>query len=120
MNQPPDVGEAVPEPRTGGHVTVVDYAHAIVSTLTGWAVEPTPGPVDAPTINTNGVVEFLATKIAPILLGVLGVIFISRAGKGEMSKVLTSSAIAIIGLAFIAGATALFFFGKGLVDLLLG
>jgi hypothetical protein len=34
--------------------------------------------------------------------------------------VLTSSAIAIIGLAFIAGATALFFFGKGLVDLLLG
>ena len=36
--------------------------------------------------------------LVPILLAVLGVIFISRAGKGEMSKVLTSSAIAIVGL----------------------
>ena len=33
-------------------------------------------------------------------------------GKGEMSRVLTSSAIAIIGLAFIAGAATLFFFGE--------
>ena len=50
----------------------------------------------------------------------LGVIFISRAGKGEMSQVLTSSAIAIIGLAFIAGAGALFFFGEGLIKLIFG
>ncbi|GEM_PF-2510446 len=80
------------------------------------AVEPSPEP-DAPEINTSGVISFIATKITPILLAALGVIFISRAGKGEMSKVLTSSAIAILGLAFIAGATVLFFFGKGLVDL---
>ena len=72
------------------------------------------------TINTDGVVEFIATKIAPILLAVLGVIFISRAGKGEMSKVLTSSAIAIVGLAFIAGAGALFFFGESLINLIFG
>src|SRR5688572_22191076 len=78
------------------------------------AVEPTPQ------INTDGVVEFLATKVAPILLAVLGVIFISRAGKGELSKVLTSSAIAIIGVAFIVGAGALFFFGEGLVNLIFG
>ena len=57
-------------------------------------------------INTDGVVTFFATKIAPILLAVLGVIFIGRASKGEISKVLTSSAIAIVGLAFIAGAGA--------------
>jgi hypothetical protein len=82
------------------------------------AAEPTPEP-DA-TINTDGVVQFIATKIAPILLAVLGVIFISRAGKGEMSKVLTSSAIAIIGLAFIAGAGALFLFGESLIDLIFG
>lgn len=86
---------------------VVAPAHAALA-----AEEPPPE------INTNGIIDFLATKIAPILLGVLGVIFISRAGKGEMSKVLTSSAIAIIGLAFIAGATIIFFFGKSLVDLL--
>ena len=68
-------------------------------------------------INTTGVVSFIATKIAPILLAVLGVIFISRAGKGEMSKVITSSAIAIVGLAFIAGAATLFFVGESLIDL---
>jgi hypothetical protein len=69
-------------------------------------------------INTTGVVSFIATKIAPILLAVLGVIFISRAGKGEMSKVITSSAIAIVGLAFIAGAATLFFVGENLIDLI--
>jgi hypothetical protein len=69
-------------------------------------------------INTDGVLTFLATKIAPILLAILGVIFLSRAGKGEMSRVLTSSAIAIVGLAFIAGAATLFFVGEGVVDLL--
>jgi hypothetical protein len=71
-------------------------------------------------INTDGIVNFIATKVTPILLAVLGVIFISRAGKGEMSKVLTSSAIAIVGLAFIVGAGALFFFGEGLVNLIFG
>lgn len=69
-------------------------------------------------INTDGVLTFLATKIAPILLAVLGVIFLSRAGKGEMSRVLTSSAIAIVGLAFIAGAATLFFVGESIVSLL--
>jgi hypothetical protein len=81
--------------------------------------EPTTEPSPVP-INTDGIVQFIATKVAPILLAVLGVIFISRAGKGEMSKVLTSSAIAIVGLAFIAGAGALFFFGEGLIKLIFG
>lgn len=89
-----------------------DAAHTLL------AAEPTPPP--SPNINTNGIVEFIATKIAPILLAVLGVVFISRAGKGEMSKVLTSSAIAIVGLAFIAGAGALFLFGEGLIKLIFG
>src|SRR5215467_7259172 len=79
--------------------------------------DPTPSPAPGPGIHTDNVVHFLATKVAPILLAVLGVIFISRAGKGEMSRVLTSSAIAIIGLAFIAGAGALFFSGESLITL---
>ena len=70
------------------------------------------------TINTSGVVSFFASKIAPILLAVLGVIFIGRAGRGEISKVLTSSAIAIVGLAFIAGAATLFFVGDSLIKLI--
>lgn len=69
-------------------------------------------------INTEGVVSFLASTIAPILLAVLGVIFIGRASKGEISRVLTSSAIAIVGLAFIAGATVLFLVGDNIIRLL--
>ena len=69
-------------------------------------------------INTTGVVKFFATNIAPILLAVLGVIFIGRASRGEISKVLTSSAIAIVGLAFIAGAATLFFVGDFLISLI--
>ena len=73
-----------------------------------------PGPGD---LNTEGILTFFASKIAPILLAVLGVIFIGRASKGEVSKVLTSSAIAIIGLVFIAGALSLFFVGDYLISL---
>ena len=68
-------------------------------------------------IDTEGVVSFFASNIAPILLAVLGVIFIGRASRGEISKVLTSSAIAVIGLAFIAGAVSLFFVGDYLIGL---
>jgi hypothetical protein len=92
-------------------------SHAIGAVFT---VDPSPTPAPGPAIHTDAVVTFIATKIAPILLAALGVIFISRAGKGEMSRVLTSSAIAIIGLAFIAGAGALFFFGESLITLVFG
>lgn len=72
----------------------------------------------APEFNTEGVVSFIASKIAPVLLAILGVIFIGRASKGEISKVLTSSVIAIVGLAFIAGAATLFFVGEYLINLM--
>lgn len=100
--------------------SVTEVARNVGQTVGAVAAAPTP--TDAPEpgeINTRGVQTFIASKIAPILLAALGVIFISRAGKGEMSKVLTSSAIAIIGLAFIAGAFALFAFGENLVELIL-
>ena len=79
----------------------------------GEPAEPGGGTVD-----TNGIISFFASEIAPILLAVLGVIFIGRASKGEVSRVLTSSAIAIIGLAFIAGAATLFFVGENLIDVI--
>ncbi|MFI5906261.1 hypothetical protein [Dactylosporangium sp. NPDC051541] len=81
------------------------------------ALAPTPG-APPETINTNAILEFFGTKIVPILLAVLGVIFIGRASKGEVSRVLTSSAIAIIGIAFVLGAGALFIFGGQLVKLI--
>jgi hypothetical protein len=80
------------------------------------ALDPTPEPAPKE-IDTEGIVSFFASKIAPILLAVLGVIFIGRASKGEISRVLTSSAIAIIGLMFVAGAVSLFFVGDYLIGL---
>lgn len=81
--------------------------------------DPTPTPTPAPKeLNTDGILNFFITKIVPILLAALGLIFVSRANRGEVSKVLTSSSIAIIGLIFIAGAGSLFFFGGSIVDTL--
>jgi H+/gluconate symporter-like permease len=77
---------------------------------------PTPAPKGE--IATTNILEFFASKIAPILLAVLGVIFLGRASRGEVSKVLTSSAIAIIGIAFIVGAGALFLVGANLVNIM--
>ncbi|ADD40197.1 hypothetical protein [Stackebrandtia nassauensis] len=74
--------------------------------------------LQAETINTKGIIDFFLSKIAPILLAILGIIFIARANKGEVSKVLTSSTIAIVGLAFIAGAVTLVLVGTSLVDIL--
>ena len=93
----------------------VAWQHA--STMIELAPSPNPGTNG---VNTDKVLGFFVKNIVPILLAALGVIFIGRAGKGEMSKVLTSSAIAIVGLAFIAGAGAFFFFGEYLVNLIFG
>lgn len=90
-------------------------ATTFAATLHHLPMAATPNPKG---INTQGVVGFFASNIAPILLAVLGVIFIGRASRGEISKVLTSSAIAIVGLAFIAGAATLFFVGDYLINLI--
>jgi len=91
--------------------TALDHAVLLRDAL---ALAPEQAPKE---INTDGVLTFFATKITPILLGILGIIFIGRASKGEVSRVLTSSAIALIGLSFIAGAATLFFVGDSLVNL---
>ena len=90
---------------------------SVVHALDALAVLPAAAPAPKG-INTEGVVTFFASNVAPILLAVLGVIFIGRASRGEISKVLTSSAIAIVGLAFIAGAATLFFIGDYLINLI--
>jgi len=95
-------------------LTQAAHAAATLAVSTGKLVPAAPAPTD---INTQGLVTFFASKIAPILLAILGIVFIGRASKGEISRVLTSSAIAIIGLAFIAGAVSLFFVGDYLINL---
>jgi small-conductance mechanosensitive channel len=102
-------------------VIVSELAQALWrETITVVALAPTPTPAPVNGVNTDKIIGFFVSNIVPILLAVLGIIFIGRASKGEISKVLTSSAIAIVGLAFIAGAGALFFFGEYLVNLIFG
>ena len=96
---------------------LIALGQAVVHTAHAGNVLLAPSPSPTPELNTDGLVSFFASKVAPILLAVLGVIFIGRASKGEVSKVLTSSAIAIIGLVFIAGAVSLFFVGDYLINL---
>jgi hypothetical protein len=72
--------------------------------MTPWAYAAPIGPGSAATAeggDTDAVVAFLASKIAPILLAVLGVIFIGYASRGRIRRVMTSSVIALIGLGFI-------------------
>jgi hypothetical protein len=74
----------------------------------------TTPPVTGGTVNTEGIKGFFVFQILPILLVGLGALFIARAGRGEVSKVLTSSGIVIIGLIFIGGAASLYLFGDTL------
>lgn len=83
-----------------------------------WFVVLLADPAPPTIVNTDAAIVFLASKIAPIVLAVLGIVILGRATKGDVSKVLTSSAIAVIGLAFLAGAAILFTVGQNVVNLL--
>jgi hypothetical protein len=83
-------------------------------------VVATAAAQDAGTLNTTGIIGFIVSKIVPILLAVVGVIILSRSGKGQWSQALTTGGIAVLGIFFIAGATLLFAFGESLAKLALG
>lgn len=83
--------------------------------------KPTAGAGDGHTIiDTGGILTFLLSWVAPILLAVLGLIFIGRAKGGQVSSVMTSSGIAMVGLAFLGGAGALVLLGDDIVNLIIG
>ena len=83
--------------------------------------DPTTPPAngDSSSINAPGLVKFFATIIAPIICGGLGCMFLMKANKGEVSKVLTSTGISIVGFAFIGGAFLLPTLGPYVIDLFL-
>jgi hypothetical protein len=97
---------------------------ASTSQLTAAAISTLPADVLAKgsdtTLNTSGIVEFIVGKIVPILLAVVGVIILSRSGKGRWSEALTTGGIAVLGLIFIAGAGILFAFGESVAKLAFG
>jgi hypothetical protein len=69
-------------------------------------------------LNTAGILTFIASKVLPIILGVIGVWIVARAGRGSLSQALNTSVVAIIGLAFIAAAGTLLVVGGALAKLI--
>ncbi len=72
------------------------------------------------TLNSSGIVTFIVTKIVPILLAVVGVVILSRSGRGRWSEALTTGGIAVLGVIFIAGAGVMFAFGESVAKLAFG
>ncbi len=91
----------------------------MVTRVMDHAVEILAGQAPS-TLNTDGIVGFIVSKIVPILLAVVGVIILSRSGKGQWSQALTTGGIALLGIVFIAGAGLLFAFGENIAKLALG
>lgn len=85
------------------------------------AVDPSPAPGPAAPVsvhfNYDGVMRFLISWIGPILLAALGVVFLARARKGELSATFNSGAVALIGVVFLVGSAALLGLGGWLSDL---
>jgi hypothetical protein len=68
-------------------------------------------------IDTSGIIGWLIRSVGAILLAVLGIIFIARARTGQVSQVLTSSMIALVGVAFLGGAAIFVALGDDIVNL---
>jgi hypothetical protein len=94
------------------------FTHVIHQSVDVLAVTAAEDP--GTTLNTTGIVTFIVSKIVPILLAVVGVIILSRSGKGQWSQALTTGGIAVLGVIFIAGAGLLFAFGESIAKLALG
>ena len=92
--------------------SIAGHATAAISVLAG----------DAPSggVNTQGVVTFVATKIVPIVLAVIGLFITGKSAKGNWSEAISTSGIAILGLIFIGGAFLLFAFGDTLARTIFG
>jgi hypothetical protein len=87
------------------------------------AILAAPTAEDAPgkgIINSPAFIKFLVQWIAPIFVALLGILFLARAKSGEVSKVITSSGIAIVGFVFIGGAFLLPALGGTIVDQFIG
>lgn len=77
-------------------------------------------PADGGGLNTTGVVTFVATKIVPIVLAVIGLFITGKSAKGNWSEAVSTSGIALLGLLFIGGAFLLFAFGESLAQTIFG
>jgi hypothetical protein len=103
---------------------ILQHLTDLVTTSAGHVLALAPGdptPVPIPTVapTGSGVMHFLFTVVVPIIIAVLGVAILARSRKGDMSATMNSTAVALVGIAFLGLATTLAFLGLGsfLVDL---
>lgn len=102
-------------------ITQQILTHAADMLLAAPTPEPTPGGEGGVQIvNTGGILTFFTQMIAPIIIGIIGVVILARAKSGNVSSIVNTSGIALVGLAFLGGAGALVFLGDDIVRLVVG
>jgi hypothetical protein len=70
--------------------------------------------------NSQGLADFLISKILPLILVFIGIGIVAVSRKGNMSQVMTTLIIAVVGLVFIGGAGALVAFGDEIAGIAFG
>ena len=92
----------------------------LINTVNDLAAAPSPAPTEGGTVvDSPGIVGWFASVLVPILLAWLGVIILLRARGGQVSQTVTSSGIALVGIAFVGGAGVLMAFGDDIINLIL-
>lgn len=71
-------------------------------------------------LNSNGITAWVQSNIVPLLLLVVGLGILTRSRKGNLSEVMTTSMIAIIGIIFIVGAAGFIAFGEQMSGIVFG
>jgi hypothetical protein len=69
-------------------------------------------------LNTNGITNWIAQNIVPIILAIIGVMVMAGAKRGRISDGANTIAIAMIGVILLLGAGAFMAFGNDLVRLM--
>lgn len=75
---------------------------------------------DGPSLNSNGIIEWGAKNIIPLILLVIGIAMIASSRKGGISENANTLTNVILGMAVIAGAATLYGFSGQLVELIFG
>lgn len=74
--------------------------------------------VAAAGINTDGIINFIAQAIVPVILAILGVAIMAGAKRGRISEGANTITIVMMGAVLLLGAGAFMQFGDNLVGVI--
>lgn len=69
-------------------------------------------------INTNGITDFIAKNIVPIILCIVGVLIMASAKKGRISEGANTLTICLIGAIPIVAGAAFMAFGNNIANVI--